>query len=99
MAADGGVQRHVFNTPQIDLGVEIRGRLRYLYEVKSSADSHAIYTGTGQLMLHSLEGTDVTKTLVLPKDQLPPGMRNRLAGLGIDVLEYRIKGGRVAFLA
>ncbi|MGH9651362.1 MAG: hypothetical protein ACRD3I_12940, partial [Terriglobales bacterium] len=73
------------------------GRLRQLYEVKCSADPHAIYTGTGQLMLHSVLGTDVSKTLVLPKGELSQKLRKRLASLDIDILEYRIKVGKVKF--
>lgn len=94
-----GGTHHVFNTPQIDLGVQIGGQVRHLYEVKSSADLHSPYTGTGQLMLNSLEGTRVTQTLVLPKGELSRRMRKRLTDLGINVLEYRIKGGKVTFPA
>jgi len=96
-AANKDGRRNVFNTSEIDLGIEIGGHLRQLYEVKSSADSHAVYTGTGQLMLHSLLGTDVDKTLVLPKGEISQTLRKRLASLDIGVLEYRIKGAKVTF--
>ena len=95
--ATRGSQRRVFNTSRIDLGIEIGGHLRHLYEVKSSADSQAIYTGTGQLMLHSPQGNNVTKNLVLPKGELSQSMRKRLDGLDIVVLEYQIERGHVTF--
>jgi hypothetical protein len=95
--ATRGGQRRVFNTSRIDLGIEIGGHLRHLYEVKSSADSQAIYTGTGQLMLHSPQGNSVTKNLVLPKGELSQNMRKLLDGLGIAVLEYEIERGHVTF--
>jgi hypothetical protein len=90
-------RRNIFNNVGIDLGVEIAGRLRQIYEVKSSADPQVIYTGLGQLMMHALLGTHVEKTLVLPKGELSQKLREGLKSLDIDILEYKIKKGRVKF--
>jgi hypothetical protein len=96
-AAEHGRAR-VFNTREIDLAVEIDGRLRRLYEVKSSAEPQAIYAGTGQLFIHALEGARISKTLVLPVDEISKRTRKRLSALDIDVLGYRIKAKKVTFV-
>jgi hypothetical protein len=87
----------VFNTREIDLALEIDGRLRRLYEAKSSAEPQAIYAGTGQLFIHALQGPRVSKTLVLPVDEISKRTRGRLSALGIDVLGYRIEARKVIF--
>lgn len=56
----------VFNNKQIDLGVEISGRLAEIYEVKSSADLQSVYTALGQLIFHSRGDSITKKILVLP---------------------------------
>jgi midasin (ATPase involved in ribosome maturation) len=97
--AGRGRKRHIFNTRHVDLAVEVGGRLSRLYEVKSSADLHALYTGTGQLMLNSPHTTGITRTLILPRGELSRSMRTRLAALSIETLEYRIKELTVRFSA
>jgi hypothetical protein len=59
---------------------------------------HAKHAGTGQLFIHALKGTRVSKTLVLPVDEISKRTKTRLSALDIDVLGYRIKAKKVIFL-
>ncbi len=87
----------VFNTKQIDLGVEISGSLIEIYEVKSSADLQSVYTALGQLIFHSGGDSSIRKILVLPNKELSQSLSNKLSELGIETLGYRIIKGEVIF--
>ena len=88
----------VFNTKQIDLGVEIAGRLAELYEVKSSADLQSVYTALGQLIFHSGGDSAIRKVLVLPKSELSESLNNKMSVLGVEILGYRIMNDKVIFV-
>jgi hypothetical protein len=87
----------IFNTRFIDLGVERSRKLAELYEVKSSADSQSIYSGVGQLVVHSEGDSSVRRILVLPSDELSPALTMRLKKLDIETVGYRIRAGKVSF--
>lgn len=57
----------------IDLGVQSRDALCELYEVKSSCERQALYTATGQIVVHddSPKG-NCKRFLVLPNDEVVP---------------------------
>jgi hypothetical protein len=82
----------------VDLGLEIGGQLKQLYEIKSSSDLQSIYTGIGQLMFHSGGGPDVVKFLVLPGEELTTEIVKVLNSFEIDLLRYTIHSGKVKFL-
>ena len=88
----------VFNTKQIDLGVEISGRLAEIYEVKSSADLQSVYTALGQLIFHSGGDSSIRKILVLPNKELSQLLSNKLNELGVETLGYRIMKNKVIFV-
>jgi hypothetical protein len=88
----------IFNTRLIDLGIQKNGKTRHIFEVKSSSDRQAIYTGIGQLMFHTLGNPNIKKTLVLPLDKYRSRLINIFNQLGIDILKYEIKKGQVKFM-
>lgn len=83
----------IFNTRLIDLGIQKNGKTRHIFEVKSSSDRQAIYTGIGQLMFHTLGMPNIKKTLVLPLDEYRSRLIKIFNQLGIDILKYEIKKG------
>lgn len=88
----------IFNTRLIDLGIQENGKTRHIFEVKSSLDRQAIYTGIGQLMFHTLGNPNIKKTLVLPLAEYSSRLVKIFIQLGIDVLKYEIKKGQVKFI-
>ena len=87
-----------FNNQMIDLGVQVGGRTKHIFEVKSSTDRQSIYAGIGQLMLHSLVSSSIKKTLVLPRDNNSKELTTVLRKIGIDLLFYEINDGNVKFM-
>jgi len=87
-----------FNNRFVDLGFCRGKKITSLYEVKTSCNRQSIYTGIGQLMVHSAGDKTVKKTLVLPEpDKLGAEICNTLHALGIDLVYYERKGSRVRF--
>jgi len=87
----------VFNTKKIDLAIEKNGILKCIFEVKTKIDSQSIYTGVGQLIMHSSELKNVVKVLVLPSYFENIETLNCLSSLGIKVLKYSITGEKIEF--
>lgn len=80
----------------IDLGIECRGNLRVLYEVKSSASRQSLYTAIGQLLVHARQSSQVERYVVVPEGEaIPKDILNTLAELSVDVLRYTINGERI----
>lgn len=81
----------VVNSVLIDLMVKIEGRMTEIYEVKTDCGRQSLYTGIGQILVHSV-GADraVRRTLVLPEGDLPEGMEPCLANLGINLRRFRL---------
>jgi len=87
-----------FNTQFVDLGFRRGNKITSLYEVKTSCNRQPIYTGIGQLMVHSSGDKTIKKTLVLPQpENLSGEIYNTLHALGIDLVYYQRKGSRVRF--
>lgn len=76
--------------------VDKRGRVRVLFEVKTSIDTTAVYTGVGQLMLHGQPSNTARKVLVIP-GRPKRALGTALDALGILVLSYSWKGGALRF--
>jgi len=94
--AESGGQE--FNNRFVDLGFCRGKKITSLYEVKTSCNRQSVYTGIGQLMVHSAGDKTVKKTLVLPEpDKLGAEICNTLHALGIDLLHYKRSGPRVQF--
>jgi hypothetical protein len=73
------------------------GRMRFLFEIKTSLAPPDIHGGVGQLMLHSAAQTKrPERVLVLPRG-LNQHVRSLLAQLQISVLEYRWHDERPRF--
>ncbi len=89
---------NIYNTRAMDLGIEESNRLTHIFEVKSSTDWQSIYTGIGQLYVHSVNEPTAIKTLVLPAKKQNSGGKRLLAKLGINLLEYEFRGRGVRFL-
>jgi hypothetical protein len=85
------------NNQLIDLGIRVNGRLVHIFEVKSAADVQSLYTGIGQLFMHSKGHKRVRKTLVLPRGECSNRVKTILSKLNINLLEYSIQGDHVRF--
>lgn len=82
----------------IDLGVELDGSLKDLYEVKTSASRSSVYAGIGQLLFHSID-KNCTKNLVIPaSDALSQEIEIALVKLNIKILKYKIEGEKIIIL-
>ena len=82
-----------FNDRLIDLAVQKKGKIQKIYEVKTSLNRQAIYTGIGQLMFHSSGDDNIEKILVLPADDYPKEFTEILGVLNISILPYKILNG------
>lgn len=87
-----------FNTQMIDLGIQADGRTKHIFEVKSSSDRQSIYSGIGQLILHSSGSSAIKKTLVLPSGNNTKELTTMLRQIDIEVLYYEINNGIVTFM-
>jgi hypothetical protein len=87
----------IFNTGFIDLGVQIRGKVTEVYEVKTSTSRQHLYTALGQLITHSTDGSASKRFLVLPAgEQVPEDIRKALKALCIGVLRFSFHGDTVS---
>lgn len=80
-----------------DLYIHRRGRVTMLFEAKTDTAPQSIYTGIGQLMLHTASQSPApVRVLVLPKR---PDARTgkRLAALGVEVVTYTLRGTDALF--
>lgn len=82
----------------IDLGVQTRGVLTEVYEVKTSIDRSDVYTAIGQLTVHAGRGT-CKRVFVLPDDgQLPTDLNDGISRAGIILKRFRINEAGVELL-
>lgn len=91
-------QYTIFDTKLIDLGLQVDGKTRHIFEVKSSSDRQSIYAGIGQLMFHSLGSASVKKTLVLPSGENTKELTELLKEIDIEIIFYEINKGKVLFM-
>lgn len=87
-----------FNTQFVDLGIQVDGKTKHIFEIKSSSDRQSIYSGVGQLMLHSSDSSSIRKTLVLPEGNTPRDLTMVLKQIGIELLYYKFNKGAVTFM-
>lgn len=88
-----------FNNKLIDLAVFNNKQTVRIYEVKTTSDTQAIYTGIGQLMFHSGGNNYIEKILVLPESKYTEPFLNILKRLNIQLVRYKIKKGEIQFIA
>lgn len=83
----------------IDLGIELRGRLIALFEVKTCTGRQNLYTAIGQLTVHGSRDRGLKRYVVVPSDGvIPNDIRTCLRKVEIELLTYRIMGDEVTIL-
>ena len=80
--------QYTFNSSLIDLGIRQNDKVIKIFEVKTSNERQAIYTGIGQLMFHSSGDDGIEKIIVLPDDNFPSKFIAKLANLNITIIRY-----------
>ena len=84
----------------IDLGVEAAGKLKVLYEVKTSTSRYNLYTAIGQILVHGRNAVALESYVVVPAgDSMPADVGEALRTLEIGVLRYRLAGKKVVIEA
>lgn len=80
----------------IDLGLTLKGKLRVLFEVKTSASRQNLYAAIGQILVHGCGCEYLEKYVVTPAGEtIPADVSTALTALGIGVLRYELAGTRV----
>jgi hypothetical protein len=81
----------------IDLGVQVRGRLTELYEVKTNCERQTLYGAIGQVLVHSEGGAESARRfLVLPRGQeIPDDVHRALQRASITLIRFEMTGDRV----
>jgi len=88
----------IVKNAQIDLGVEINGKLSQVYEVKTNSTRYDAYTALGQLMVHS-ESNNCKKIMLLPHpSNLPSDISAALKRLEVDLMEYELTESEVTII-
>jgi len=86
-----GPGQRLVNTKKIDLALMETSRLLHVWEVKTDISLQSLYTGIGQLIVHTMGHDKCARTLVLP--DAPPLSRHFLTGLarlGISIKRYKM---------
>ena len=86
-----------FNSSLIDLGIRQNNKVIKIFEVKTSNERQAIYTGIGQLMFHSSGSDEIEKVIVLPNDNFPSEFLDIFDDLKIRIIKYSISKNEVIF--
>jgi hypothetical protein len=76
----------------IDLGIEIRGVLTELYEVKTNCDRQTLYSAIGQVVVHGeFQSGTSQRFLVLPSgEQISDDIDRALTRAGISVIRFEL---------
>lgn len=86
-----GPSHRLINTKKIDLALMKSSQLLHVWEVKTDISLQNLYTGIGQLIVHTMGHYMCDKTLVLPDaPPLPNPFLIGLKDLGISVLLYNM---------
>lgn len=83
----------IVKNPYIDLGVlGANGKLKEIYEIKTSTKRQDLYTGIGQILVHSEPAAyKLKRFLVLPLDgKIPKDVKNALLANKIKILRFEI---------
>lgn len=79
----------LINTKKIDLALVRNTQLLHVWEVKTDISLQSLYTGIGQLIVHTMGHRSCAKTFVLPDSpKLPDAFLTGLATLGISTVLY-----------
>jgi hypothetical protein len=84
----------------IDLGIETRGILTELYEVKTNCDRQTLYSAIGQVIVHceSRSGT-FQRFLVLPNgEQIAEDIEHALTRASISVIRFELANNEIRIL-
>lgn len=82
-----------------DMGVERRGHLTEVYEVKSSGERQDLYTAIGQALVHG-SGESCRRVIVIPSgDQTKEDLQAALDRLKIGVVRFKLLKKRVLISA
>jgi hypothetical protein len=74
----------------IDLGVEARGDMVEVFEVKTSTSRSSVYAAIGQLMVHGTSD-ECRRVIVLPEKQsLAPDLEGALQRLNIELVKFKL---------
>ena len=93
-----GNNQTTFNSSLIDLAIRHKKKVIKIFEVKTSLERQAIYTGIGQLMFHSAGNAEIEKVIVLPNGDFPPKFLSILAKLKISILKYSLEKNNVILM-
>jgi hypothetical protein len=76
----------------IDIGIEIRGVLTELYEVKTNCDRQTLYSAIGQVVVHGeFQSGTSQRFLVLPSgEQISDDIDRALTRAGISVIRFEL---------
>jgi hypothetical protein len=80
-----------------DLFVHRKGVVIVLFEAKTDATPQSIYTGIGQLMLHTATQSPAPHRVLILPDAPDEKTRQRLSALGIEVVTYSLRGHEAVF--
>ena len=79
------------NTKQIDLALARGSEILHVWEIKTDVSLQSLYTGIGQLIVHTMGRRKCSKTLVMPDSPpLPNPFIQGLSSLGISVIQYNL---------
>lgn len=82
------------NDRERDLFVrDSRGRLAFLFEVKTDVSTTSIYTAVGQLLLNRGTGMDAIRLILVVPGEPNQRTHDALRSIGIEVLPYEWRGG------
>ncbi|MEI6168843.1 MAG: hypothetical protein WCS52_16805 [bacterium] len=83
--------QRLVNTKKIDLALVKSSQLIHVWEVKTDVSLQNLYTGIGQLIVHTMGQHKCDKTLVLPDTpNLSTPFIAGLASLGISVIYFKL---------
>ena len=86
-------EERVLNNPLIDLYVRSHKAMSEIYEVKTSLTRQSIYTGIGQLLVHSDgEVGDIRRVLVLPEGYIPNDLARCIRRQKLSLRRFKLVG-------
>lgn len=88
---------HIGNDRNRDLFVHQRGKIRILFEVKTSSSTQCLYAAVGQLLLYSIPIPNAVKLVAVLPGKLSDPVAKRFSSLGINVLYYGWENDEVKF--
>ncbi|MFC1678656.1 hypothetical protein ACFL2T_00350 [Elusimicrobiota bacterium] len=93
----GGLRAYNDNRRDLFAVEDRTGVLRFLFEVKTAADTTSRYTAVGQLMYHSAGSSPKPKLVAVLPRELPSGARSIITSLGIRIVTFTLEDSTVRF--